>query len=181
MKQFIIIILLIGLMGCEGPVPRKPIKVSTGTSIKTSVARSKALLAKEEKLIQNIITKDTLHDYKPSNTGSWYYYDIKKGSTAYTAKANDVITLTYNVVDFENDTVYSMADIGILKYKADKIPLFPGLRNSIKFLREQEVATFIFPSSLAYGYHGDNQKIGINLPIKSTIAILKIEKAQDSL
>jgi len=181
MKQFVAIIVLIGLVGCEGPVPRKPIKVNTGTSIKVSVERSKALLAKEEQLIHTIIKKDTLHTYENSNNGSWFYYLSKNETAEKTAQANDLISLTYNVVSFENDTIYSMNDIGILQYTADKIPLFPGLRNSIKFLQEGETATFLFPSSLGYGYHGDNQKIGINVPIKSTIAILKIEKAQDSL
>lgn len=181
MKQFIAIILLIGLLGCEGPVPRKPIKVSTGTSIKVSVERNKALLDKEEKLIQNIILKDTLHTYENSTSGSWFYYLSKNEKTEETAQANDLISLTYNVVSFDNDTIYSMNDVGVLQYTADKLPLFPGLRNSVKLLKEGETATFLFPSSLGYGYHGDNQKIGINVPIKSTIAILKIEKVQDSL
>lgn len=181
MKQFIAIILLIGLLGCEGPVPRKPIKVSTGTSIKVSVERNKALLDKEEKLIQNIILKDTLHTYENSTSGSWFYYLSKNEKTEETAQANDLISLTYNVVNFDNDTIYSMNDVGVLQYTADKLPLFPGLRNSVKLLKEGETATFLFPSSLGYGYHGDNQKIGINVPIKSTITILKIEKVQDSL
>lgn len=182
MKQFIVIILLIGFLGCEGRTePRKPIKVSTGTSIKISVERSRALLAKEEQMIQDIIKKDTLHTYENSTSGSWFYYLSKNEATEETAQANDLISLTYNVVSFDNDTIYSMNDLGVLQYTADKLPLFPGLRNSVKLLKEGETATFLFPSSLGYGYHGDNQKIGINVPIKSTIAILKIEKVQDSL
>lgn len=181
MKQSIVIILLIVFSGCEGPVPRKPVKVNTSTSIKVSVERSRALLAKEEQLIQDIVKKDTIHTYENSSTGSWFYYLSKNETTEETAQANDIISLTYNVVSFDNDTIYSMNDIGVLQYTADKLPLFPGLRNSVKLLKEKETATFLFPSSLGYGYHGDNQKIGINVPIKSTIAILKIEKAKDSL
>jgi FKBP-type peptidyl-prolyl cis-trans isomerase len=63
----------------------------------------------------------------------------------------------------------------------DKQNLFPGLRNSIKLLREGETATFLFPSSMAFGYHGDNNKIGTNIPLKSTITLLKIEKQKDSI
>ncbi len=84
-------------------------------------------------------------------------------------------------MSFSNDTIYPREEIGIIKYKVDKQELFPGLRNSIKLLKEMETATFMFPSSLAYGYHGDNNKIGINVPIKSTITLLKIEKQQDSI
>lgn len=183
MKQLIIIILLIVFFGCEGSLPRKPIKISTGTSFKTSVERSKALLAKEEKLIQDIIKKDTINSYETSTGGSWFYYLSKNDSTETkeTAQANDIISFTYNVVKFNNDTIYSMNDIGILEYTADKLPLFQGLRNSTKILKEGETATFLFPSSLGYGYHGDNQKIGINVPFKSTITILKIKKVKNNL
>jgi FKBP-type peptidyl-prolyl cis-trans isomerase len=45
-------------------------------------------------------------------------------------------------------------------------------------LKEGEKATFLFPSSLAFGYHGDNNEIAPNTPIKSSIEILKIEKKQ---
>ena len=80
---------------------------------------------------------------------------------------------------FENDTLYSNEDIGIIKYKVDKQELFQGLRNSVKLLKENETATFLFPSSLAYGYHGDDKKIGVSVPIRVTISLLEIEKQND--
>ncbi|CAN0595450.1 unnamed protein product, partial [Ectocarpus sp. 12 AP-2014] len=61
-----------------------------------------------------------------------------------------------------------------------KQELFLGLREAIKMLKENERATFLFPSSIAYGYHGDENKIGTNVPIKSTITILQIEKQQEN-
>jgi len=33
---------------------------------------------------------------------------------------------------------------------------------------------------LAFGYHGDNERIGSNVPIKSTVELLKIEQKQDN-
>lgn len=50
-----------------------------------------------------------------------------------------------------------------------------------KLLKEKETATFLFPSSLAFGYHGDNDKIGANIPLKTTISILEIKKQNDSI
>jgi len=181
MRHLIFILVLVGLVSCEGPTPRHPVKRKTGSSIQASIERSKRLLALEESLIQAVITKDSLNSYINSNTGSWYYYNKKNQASNYTPQPDDLVTLTYNILSFANDTVYKMEDIGILKYKVDKQELFPGLRNSVKLLKENETATFLFPSSLGYGYPGDGDKIGINMPLKSTIAILKIEKAQDSL
>ena len=77
-----------------------------------------------------------------------------------------------------NDTIYSQEEIGQLSYKVDKQELFKGLRDAVKILKENEKATFLFPSSLAFGYHGDNERINSNVPIKSTIEILKIKQKQ---
>jgi len=149
--------------------------------MKESVERNKILLAQEEAIIKEIMAKDSLHIYQSSASGSWFYYDIQNEKADYNPKPNDVVTFTYNIVSLDNDTIYSMKELGIQKYKVDKQELFPGLRNSIKLLKEKETATFLFPSSLGYGYHGDNNKIGHNIPLKSTISILNIEKQKDSI
>ena len=176
MKRSLILLLLIVLSGCEGPVPRKPVKVKSGSFIKESVERNKQLLAEEEKLIQDIILKDSLHTYSASADGSWYYFENKNEESSVRAQTDDVISFTYNMLSLGNDTIYSEEELGIQEYKVDKQDLFPGLRSSLKLLKEGEKATFLFPSSMVYGYLGDKNKIGINVPIKSTITIIKIEQ-----
>ncbi len=180
MKKVLLILLVFSLASCGNPEPRRPVKVKSG-SFNASVERSKKLLALEEGLMNTIMAKDSLREYKYSAAGAWYYYVQKNEAADYAPQPDDLVTLTYNVMSFSNDTIYPREEIGIIKYKVDKQELFPGLRNSIKLLKEMETATFMFPSSLAYGYHGDNNKIGINVPIKSTITLLKIEKQQDSI
>lgn len=181
MKNSILIVLLMLLAACGGPEPRKPVKVKSASFYKESAERSRLLLEHEEKLIQDIIAKDTAHTYEHSASGSWYYMISKNEKDDYTAHPDDLVTMTYDILTFDNDTIYSMEDIGIFKYKVDKQDLFPGLRNAVKLLKENESATFLFPSSMAYGYPGDNNKIGINIPLKSTLSILKIERQQDSI
>ena len=180
MKKVLLILLVYSLASCGSPEPRRPVKVKSG-SFNASVERSKKLLALEEGLMNTIMAKDSLREYEHSAAGAWYYYVQKNEAATYSPQPDDLVTLTYNVMSFSNDTIYSGEEIGILKYKVDKQELFPGLRNSVKLLKEMETATFLFPSSLAYGYPGDNNKIGINVPIKSTITLLKIEKQQDSI
>ena len=173
------LIFLIIVVGCGGPEARRPVEVKTGSFFKQSVKRSKKLLAKEEKSMQEVMANDTLHEYTHTASGSWFYYDFKNEETEYTAKPDDVVVMSYNVVSLKNDTIYSMDDIGTLTYKVDKQDLFPGLRNSVKMLKEGETATFLFPSSLGYGYHGDNDKIGINVPFKVTLSVFKIQKQNE--
>lgn len=180
MKHFLYFFLIIAIIGCKGPEPRKPIKVKTGSVLQNSVERNKDLLAKEEKQIMEIIKTDSVNTYFSSGIGSWYHYINKNEESDYYPQTDDLVLMEYNVISFGNDTIYSKADIATVTYKVDKQDLFPGLRNSVKLMKENESATFLFPSSLAYGYHGDSNKIGINIPIKSTITILKIDKQKDN-
>ncbi|WP_276166221.1 gliding motility-associated peptidyl-prolyl isomerase GldI [Zobellia alginiliquefaciens] len=173
------LIFLMALVGCGGPEARRPVEVKSGSFFKQSVKRSKELLAKEEKLMQEVMANDTLHEYTHSASGSWFYYDEKNEDANYTPQPDDLVVMTYNIVSLRNDTIYSADDIGTLTYKVDKQDLFPGLRNSVKMLKEGETATFLFPSSLGYGYHGDNDRIGINVPFKVTLSIFKIEKENE--
>lgn len=179
MKALFYFLLLAFLISCEGPTPRHPVKRNTTNSIQAAIARSKSLLAAEERLMQAIIARDSTQSYSQSASGSWYFYNKKNNRSNATAQPDDIVTMTYNVLGFNNDTIYSMQDIGLIKYKVDKQELFPGLRHAVKMLKENETATFLFPSSLGYGVPGDGNLIGVNMPIKSTVAIVKIEK--DSL
>lgn len=181
MKKLIFLFIPLMIIGCSGPEARRPVQVKTGSFIKESAERNKQLLAEEEKLIQDIIKADTLHTYHKSTNASWYFYEKENKDASYLPKENDLVTMTYNLVDFKNDTIYTNQEIGIFKYKVDKQKLFVGLRNSVKLLKEGETATFLFPSSLGYGYLGDKNKIGTNIPLKATVSILEIEKNKDSI
>ena len=50
-------------------------------------------------------------------------------------------------------------------YYVDQQELFSGLREGLKLMKEGESVTFIFPSQKAYGYYGDDNKIGSNVPL----------------
>jgi gliding motility-associated peptidyl-prolyl isomerase len=182
MKYTFPLLLVLGctLLSCEGPEPRRPVQVKTGSFMKESAERNKQLLAEEERMIQDIISGDSTHHYLNSASGSWYYYETRVEAESPTPEPDDLVTLTYSLLNFRNDTIYSAEEIGLIRYKVDKQELFPGLRNSIKLLKEKEVGVFLLPSSLAFGYHGDNNKIGPNEPLKAVITILKIEKDEEA-
>lgn len=180
MKHLLVLFCLITIFSCGEVEPRKPVKVKSNTIFGGDVKRNRNLLAAEEKMIQEIIAEDSLHLYENSTSGSWFYYERRDESSTTSPQPDDLVTLTYNIMSFNNDTIYSHDDIGIVTYKVDKQELFQGLRNAVTLLKENETATFLFPSSLAYGYQGDKNKIGVNIPIKSTVSVLRIEKQQDS-
>ncbi len=175
MRKILTFLILSLILACQGPEPRKPVKVKSGSFMKESVERNKKLLAQEEERIQMIIQEDSLRTYSPTAAGSWYAYELKNEVSEYTPQTDDLVRFTYALFTLDNDTIYSQEEIGLQTYKVDRQELFPGLRNSIKLLKEGETAIFLFPSSLGYGYLGDKNKIGVNVPLKAVITIVGIE------
>lgn len=181
MSRLVIIIALLFLTQCKGPEPRRPVEVKSGSFLKESAERNRELLAQEERMIQGLIAADSLHNYLSTDFGAWYYYDKELSDESPMPDADDLVSLNYNLVSFDNDTIYSKDEIGTIRFRVDKEEFFPGLRSSVKLLKAGETATFLYPSSLGYGYHGDGERVGTNVPLKSTISILEIEKSTDSI
>lgn len=181
MNRTLVFFILIIFWGCGEPEPRKPIQVKSGSFYKASIERSKLLLQEEETLIQNLIENDSTNEYFVSDSGFWYRYETKNEESDYVPKTDDEVLLTYTIINFNNDTIYAANDIGLVQHGIDKSQLFPGLRNAVKLLKEGEKATFLFPSSQAYGYKGDNNKIGPKTPLISSLQLVKILKKRDSL
>ncbi|GAL01605.1 GldI protein [Nonlabens ulvanivorans] len=52
--------------------------------------------------------------------------------------------------------------------------IFRGMRDALKLMQTGEEATFYFPSYTGYGYYGDQDRIGTNVPFKSDVKLLGI-------
>lgn len=181
MRIIPVFLLVLFLSSCGGPEPRRPEEVKTGSFYKESIERNKKLLAEEEKLIQEIMAKDTLHKYSASPNGFWYHYEVQNDTATYSPKTNDQILFSYNLMTLDNDTIYTAQEIGPTSHVVDKQQLFPGLQNAVKLLKINEKATFIFPSLQAYGYQGDNKAIGPRTPLKASVELHTIIIHKDSL
>ena len=175
------IVCVICCVACGEPEPRRPVTVKSGQFLKASVARNKKLLAQEERMIQDIIQKDTLHEYHASPNGFWYYFETKNDTASYRPQPYDRVQFSYTLMTLQNDTLYSAETLGLVSYIVDKETLFPGLQQAIKLLKVKEKATFLFPSSQAYGYPGDGRAIGPNTPIQCAVALHTLQIHHDSL
>ena len=72
--------------------------------------------------------------------------------------------------------IYTKDELKPQEYFVDKENIMMGLRDGIKLMKKGETITFLFPSHMAYGYHGDNEKIGSNEPLICTVTINDIKK-----
>ena len=127
--------------------------------------------------MDSIIAKDTLHTYLKSEDGFKYYYVAENKEATYKPAFGDMVDFTYSLSDIYGKEIYSKEDTKVITYYVDKQELFQGLRQAIKLLKENEEAVFFFPSEIAFGYHGDKEKIGVNKPIRAQVHILKITPA----
>ncbi|WP_340066963.1 gliding motility-associated peptidyl-prolyl isomerase GldI [Ascidiimonas aurantiaca] len=181
-KKVILLLTIICFVSCKEPEPRHPVSSRSGTFFKESVERNKQLLAFEENLIKKYMDAHPEHTYHNSSNGYWYYYNSQVTEATHTPVENDIVKITYDIRTFNQDTLYTHQEIGEIVFKIDKEALFPGLRTGVKLMKEGETVTFLLPSAMGYGYHGDENKIGTNFPLISTVTLHEIiDRYKDSI
>lgn len=176
-----IAILALGISSCDAPEARRPISHKTGSFIKISAERNKKLNAKEIEQIHNIMKQDTTKQYIASESGFWYYYNTKIEKDTITPSFGDIVNFNYNVADFNGHQIYADTDIPTRDYAMDQEELFTGLREGLKLMKPGETVTFLFPSQKAYGYYGDKNRIGTNIPLICRVTVNSIRQTQKQL
>ena len=121
-------IIFIAMVSCAQKEARKPISIRSGTFLKESVERNKALIAKEEAIIQQYIAQDAANIYVASKNGFWYFYNEKATQETYLPKKGDTLVYEFNAAKIAGATIYTKKDIGIQEYIVDKQKIIPGLR-----------------------------------------------------
>ncbi len=180
-KQLTIAFALLFLFSCKTPEARKPLSVKTGSFIDASVERNKKLNAKEQANIQKLMALEKENDYIASESGFWYFYNTKIDiDTLKTPRFGDVVNYNYNIKNLNGTLIYSKEDIKTQTYAMDQEELFTGLREGLKLMKTGETVTFLFPSLKAYGYYGDQNKIGSNTPLICEVTINSITQNQSN-
>ncbi len=177
MKNLLIIITVLLLcFSCKSPEARIPESVQSGSFLKKSAERNKKLNELERNQIETIIKNNPDKDYIASKSGFWYYYDSKIDSDTIQPQFGDTIDFQYNVSNLEGAEIYASKN---RSYIMDKEELFTGLREGLKLMKPTENVTFIFPSQKAFGYYGDENKIGTNVPLICEVTLNTITQKND--
>lgn len=170
-KLSLLILIAIVMMACKQQQARKPISRSSGSFMQESIERNKKLIAGEEGKIDSIIKSNPKIKYIASKKGYWYYYDVKNDKDTLRPKKGDIAFFDYEIKDFKGNVVYSEVELKSQIYVVDKQNILTGLRHGIKLMHRNEKVTFLFPSHMAFGYHGDEKRIGTNIPIICTVTL----------
>ncbi|MES2811350.1 MAG: gliding motility-associated peptidyl-prolyl isomerase GldI [Bacteroidota bacterium] len=155
---------------------RRPVSQKSGEFMKQSIERNKKLNQGEESLIADIIKKDTVNDYTASAKGYWYYYNTKNKVATATPVKGDITMFDYEIKNLAGKIIYSQVELKPQRYIVDKQDFIKGIQDGIKLMQKGEKVTFLFPSHMAFGYHGDDNRIGINQPLLCTVTLNDIKK-----
>ena len=174
-KLIAVIFILLALSSCISPEARRAVSVKTGSFIDASVARNKKLNENEKAVILEVIAQQPDKEYLASESGFWYYYNTKSNiDSLATPNFGDIVNYNYNVKTLNGKVIYSEQDIKPQRYAMDQAELFTGLREGLKLMKAGETVTFLFPSQKAYGYYGDQDKIGFSTPLMCEVTIQSI-------
>ncbi|QBN18149.1 gliding motility-associated peptidyl-prolyl isomerase GldI [Flavobacterium nackdongense] len=150
---------------------RRPISHASGSFMKKSAERNKKLIATEEGQIDSLIKSNPKVKYMASTKGYWYTYVVQNDIDTITPKKGDVAFFNYELKDLKGNIIYSEVELKPQTYAVDKQNIMTGLREGIKLMHKNEKVIFLFPSHVAYGYHGDDKKIGPNQPLLCTVSL----------
>ena len=173
-KQIVILILgsFLFISCSQHQQARRPISQSSGTFLKESVERNKKLISGEEAKIDSIIKSDPNIKYIASNKGYWYRYDTKNTQDTLRPRKGDIAHFNYEIKDLDGNIIYSELELRPQTYYVDKEQkMIIGLRHGLKLMHKNETVTFLFPSHMGYGYHGDNRRISHNQPLMYTVTL----------
>ncbi len=176
MKHSFYILILLIFTDCKSPEARMPISVQSGSFLKESAERNKKLNAQEEKYINQIINNNPDKKYIASESGFWYHYITKLENDTIQPQYGDTVNFKYSIADIQGKEIYKEKQ---KTYVIDKEELFTGLREGLKLMKPTEQIIFIFPSQKAYGYYGDDNKIGTNIPLICEVTLNTININND--
>ncbi len=177
-NHLLLFIFIVSLAACSSNEPRKPIQRRTASFFKESIKENQRMNAAEEEEIKRVIALDSLHNYTNSSFGFWFYHDKKKENATKTPNVGDEVVFTYEVKNLYGDIIYSKEEIGEQRTIIDKRHTIQGLNEGLKMLHEEEIATFIFPSYMAYGLNlqEEDERIGQKQPLIYKVELKSIIK-----
>jgi gliding motility-associated peptidyl-prolyl isomerase len=174
--NWILFLAALVLFSCTEPEARRPVTQKTSTILTETLNQNKKLIAAETKMIENYIALDSTKIYLTSSFGFWYVYDAKVEEAKNTPKIGNIVEIEYDLQDLNGTIIYSKEELGIKTYNIDKEDFIPALQEGIKLMKVGETITFIIPSHRGFGLVGDENRIGINKTLKSTVTLKSIKE-----
>ena len=167
--KYLILMLLLVLFSCDEKKPKQQLPV-TKSEMKNSMEKAnRYLLNEEEEDIENYVKR---HGLTMTSTSTGLRYQILKQVSEQKIEKGEQVTLEYELHSIAGDLIYSSENDGVKSFVVGEGTVESGLDEAMTYLHRGDVAKLIIPFHLAYGLHGDDDRIPEYATLVYTIKII---------
>lgn len=167
--KYLIPLLLIAFLACGEKTPKQQNPVSKSEMKNSMETANRYLLNEEEEDIANYIKR---HGLEMTSTGTGLRYQIMKQGSNKRIEKGERVTLEYELHSIAGDLIYSSDNDGVKSFVVGEGGVESGLEEAMNYLHRGDVAKLILPYHLAYGLHGDDNRIPEYATLVYTIKII---------
>lgn len=167
--KYLILLLLISLFACNEK-PKKPVEIPKKEMKQSMETANRYLLNEEEEEIENYVQR---HGMEMVRTGTGLRYQIIRQGDGKQIANGDVVSLDYELHSLKGELIYSSDKEGVKTFKVGEGGVESGLNEAMTYLHYGDVAKLIVPFHLAYGLHGDDNRIPEYATLVYTIKVIE--------
>ena len=166
--KYLIVLLLVALFSCD-ETPKKPIEIPKQDMKKSMETANRYLLNEEQEEIDSYVKR---HGLDMVTTGTGLRYQVLKQGTGKQIEKGDRVSLEYQLHSLNGELIYSSENEGVKTFKVGDGSVESGLDEAVTHLCYGDAAKLIIPFHLAYGLHGDDNKIPEYATLVYTIKVI---------
>ena len=167
--KYLILLLLVSLFACNEK-PKKPVEIPKKEMKQSMETANRYLLNEEEEEIEHYVQR---HGLEMVRTGTGLRYQIIRQGDGKQIENGDVVSLDYELYSLKGELIYSSEKDGVKTFKVGEGGVESGLNEAMTYLHYGDVAKLIIPFHLAYGLHGDDNKIPEYATLVYTIKVIE--------
>ncbi len=167
--KYLILLLLLAVFSCEEKPQEPSVPISKNEMKSSMETANRYLLNEEEEDIANYIKR---HGLEMTTTGTGLRYQILKQGSEKKIEKGEKVTLEYELGSIAGDLFYSSEKDGVKSFVVGEGSVEPGLDEAMTYLHRGDEAKLILPFHLAYGLHGDDNRIPEYATLVYTIKVI---------
>ena len=166
-SKYLVFMMLVVTVACNES-PKKPVEVSKQEMKQSMETANRYLLNEEQEEIESYVSR---HGLEMKQTGTGLRYQVLKQGTGKQIEKGDMVSLEYQLHSLKGDLIYSSENDGVKTFKVGDGSVETGLDEAVACLHYGDAAKLIIPYHLAYGLHGDDNRIPEYATLVYTIKI----------
>lgn len=167
--KYLILLLLLSLFACNEK-PKKAVEIPKQEMKQSMETANRYLLNEEEEEIEHYVQR---HGLEMMRTGTGLRYQIMRQGNGKQVENGDVVSLDYELHSLKGELIYSSEKEGVKTFKVGEGGVESGLNEAMTYLHYGDVAKLIIPFHLAYGLHGDDNRIPEYATLVYTIKVIE--------